>query len=153
MPGQRGAVADALDLEALLEAVGDAFDHVRDQRARQAVQRAILAALGRARDRDHALVLRDLHALRHLLAELALRAGDRDAAGIDRDEHAGGHFDGFLTDTGHGFSAAPGYQTKQMTSPPMPCCSAVRLVTTPLEVDMIAMPMPPSTRWRRSLPA
>src|SRR4051812_17136169 len=52
---ERGAVADALDLEALLEAVRDALDHVRDQRARQAVQRAILAALGWARDRDHAL--------------------------------------------------------------------------------------------------
>ena len=28
---ERGAVADALDLEALLEAVGHALDHVRDQ--------------------------------------------------------------------------------------------------------------------------
>src|SRR3954471_13394895 len=41
-PGQCGAVADALDLELLLEPVGDALDHVRDERARQAVQRAIL---------------------------------------------------------------------------------------------------------------
>src|SRR3954468_4282554 len=82
----RRAVADTLDLEALLEALRDALDHVRDQRPRQAVQRAILPALGRARDRDHALVLRDLHALRDALAQLALRAGDGHAAGIDRDE-------------------------------------------------------------------
>src|SRR3954471_8173513 len=103
----RGAVADTLDLEALLEAVGDALDHVRDQRPGQAVQRTILAALGRARDRDHAVVLRDLHPLRHLLTELAARARHRHTAGIDRDEDAGGHFDGSLTDTGHEFSAAP----------------------------------------------
>src|SRR5262249_14818801 len=52
---ERRAVANALDLELLLEALGDALDHVRDQRARQAVQRTILPALGRPRDRDHAV--------------------------------------------------------------------------------------------------
>src|SRR4029078_7843136 len=98
---ERGAVADALDLEALLEALRDAFDHVGDQRARQAVQRAVLAALGRARHRDGPFLLRDLHALRHLLAQLALRPRDRHAARVDRDDDAGGNFDGLLTDTGH----------------------------------------------------
>src|SRR4051812_17601829 len=44
---ERSAVADPLDLEALLEALRDALDHVRDERAREPVQRAILAALGR----------------------------------------------------------------------------------------------------------
>src|SRR5215211_6078484 len=34
---QGGAVADAVELEALLETLGDALDHVRDQRSRQAV--------------------------------------------------------------------------------------------------------------------
>src|SRR5919204_4029739 len=43
------AVADALDLQALLEAVGDALDHVRHQRAREAVQRAMVRAVGRPR--------------------------------------------------------------------------------------------------------
>ena len=42
-----GAVADALDLELLLEAVGDALDHVRDQAAGEPVQGAVLAAVGR----------------------------------------------------------------------------------------------------------
>src|SRR3954447_9465674 len=107
-PRQRCAVPDALDLEALLEPVRHTLDHVRDQRARQAVQRAILAAIGRARHRDDALVLRDLHALRHVLAELASRSGDRHAAGIDRDDHAGGHFNWSFADTGHGFSASSG---------------------------------------------
>ena len=58
-PAQRGAVADALDLEALLEALRDALDHVRHERARQAVQRAVLAALGRALDEEHPVVLLD----------------------------------------------------------------------------------------------
>src|SRR3954447_17157544 len=45
-----GAIADALDLERLGEAGRDAFDHVRDQRARQPVQGAVLGAIGRALD-------------------------------------------------------------------------------------------------------
>ena len=43
LPWQRGAVADADDLELLAEAVGDADDHVVDQRADQAVQGPVLA--------------------------------------------------------------------------------------------------------------
>ncbi len=71
--GQRGAVADALDLEALLEAVGDALDHVRDERAREPVQRAVLAAVGRAgddADRSPSLLDRDARGTRS--GELAL---------------------------------------------------------------------------------
>src|SRR3712207_8721793 len=45
-----GAVADALDLQALLEALRHALDHVGDQRTRQPVQRAMLAAVGRSED-------------------------------------------------------------------------------------------------------
>jgi hypothetical protein len=44
---QRSAVADALDLQLLLEALGHALDHVRHERAREPVQGAILAAIGR----------------------------------------------------------------------------------------------------------
>ena len=43
-----GAVADALDLERLLVALRHALDHVEDERARQPVQGAVLAAVGRA---------------------------------------------------------------------------------------------------------
>src|SRR5262249_25376136 len=100
------AIADALDLETLLEAVGDALHHVRDQRARQAVQRAVLAALGRARDRDRAVVLRDLHPRRDGLPQLALRPRDRHAAGVDRDEHAGRDFNWLFPDPAHS-SARP----------------------------------------------
>src|SRR4051812_23632888 len=44
---ERGAVADALDLEALRVALGHALDHVEDQRTREAVERAVLAAVRR----------------------------------------------------------------------------------------------------------
>src|SRR4051812_39993134 len=53
------AVADALDLQRLLKAGGDALDHVGDERARQAVQRPVLAAVGRALDEQLAIGLLD----------------------------------------------------------------------------------------------
>ena len=61
LPCALRAVADALDLQSLLEAVGDALDHVRDQAAGQAVQGAVLAAIGRAGDGQDAVVDLDLH--------------------------------------------------------------------------------------------
>ena len=66
------AVADALDLERLLVAVGDALDHVGHERAREAVQRAVLAAVGRARDEQLLAVLRDRDVAVDALGELAL---------------------------------------------------------------------------------
>ena len=68
-------------VELLLETLRHALDHVRDKRPRQAVERAILAALGRARHGDDAVGLLDLHPRRHLLLQRAERAGDRDAGG------------------------------------------------------------------------
>src|SRR6202030_1705086 len=95
---QGGAVADALDLELLLEPLRDAFDHVRDQRAGETVQRAVLAALGRARHGQGAVVLRDLHARGHLLLEGAQRTGHRHTTGIDRDGDAVGNLDWSFAD-------------------------------------------------------
>src|SRR5205807_9155822 len=66
---ERGAVAHALDLELLLEALRDALHHVRDERAREPVQRPVLAALGRPRDDDLAVPLLDLHPRRDLLLQ------------------------------------------------------------------------------------
>ena len=48
----RGLVADALDLELLLVALGDALDHVVDQAAGQAVQRPVLPLVVGPGDRD-----------------------------------------------------------------------------------------------------
>src|SRR6185312_6761377 len=99
---QRGAIADTLDLEALREAVRDALDHVGDQRACEAVQRAVLAALGRALDGDRRVLVVNLHAHGHLLAQLAERAVDHHAPRRDRHRHAGGNLDGLSTDSTHG---------------------------------------------------
>ena len=44
------------------------------------------------------------------------------------------------------------YQTNAITSPPTPRSAAWRFVMTPTEVDMMAVPSPPRTRGRRSLP-
>ena len=75
----RGAIADALDFQILLEAVGHTDDHVAEQRAGQAVQRAVLALVVRALDRDR----RRSRAARiiagvNCCVQLALRALDRD---------------------------------------------------------------------------
>ena len=94
-------VADALDLELLLEAVGDALDHVRDQAAGEAVQGAVLAAVGRARDGDRAVRLLDLHVRREALVELALGALDRDPARGDLDRDGLGQLDGLSSDSAH----------------------------------------------------
>src|SRR5690348_3135069 len=98
---ERGTVADALDLELLLEALRHPLDHVRDERAGEAVERAILAALGRARDDDLAVALLDLHPRRHLLLQRAERTCDRDAGRLDRDGDAVGDLDGCVADSAH----------------------------------------------------
>ena len=96
-----GAVADALDLEAALVALGDALDHVRDQAAGEAVQGAVLAAVGRALDVDGAVVDGDLHVADEGLGQLALRALDRDLAGLDVDVDAVGDLDRLFSDSAH----------------------------------------------------
>ena len=100
-PAQRGAIADALDLEALLVAVRDALDHVRDERAREAVQRAVRAAVRRARDRDDALVDAHRHLVRDGLLERPSGALHAHASRTDVDLDAGGQGDGGSSDSAH----------------------------------------------------
>src|SRR5207247_3794840 len=66
-PAQRRAVADALDLEALFEALRDTLHHVRDQRPGQAVECPVLAAVGRPRDDERVVPALHSHAGRHAL--------------------------------------------------------------------------------------
>src|SRR5262245_20385144 len=56
---ERGAIADARDLEALAIAVGHADDHVVDQRPGQAVELLVGLLFGRAGDHDRAVLLGD----------------------------------------------------------------------------------------------
>src|SRR4051812_32879163 len=98
---ERSAVADALDLEALLEPLRDAFDHVRDECPGEPVQRAVLSALGRAGHGEGAVVLRDLHALRDVLLKRAEWAGHGHTARLQRHGDAGRDFDWSLADSAH----------------------------------------------------
>ena len=98
---ERCPVADALDLERLLEPLRDALDHVRDERPRQPVQSAILASLRRTRDHDLVVLLLDSDPLGKLLRELAERTVHHHAARRDRDVHAGGKCNWALTDSAH----------------------------------------------------
>src|SRR5438270_6367527 len=98
---ERSAIADALDLEALLEALRHALDHVRDERAREPVEGAVLAALGRAGDDELSVALLDLHPRRHLLRQLAERPVHLHAAGRDGDVDARGNLDWPVSDSAH----------------------------------------------------
>ena len=69
-----GAVADADDLELLREALGHADDHVVDERAGEAVQRAVLALVVRALDEQLAVVLAHGDHAGDVALERALRA-------------------------------------------------------------------------------
>src|SRR5213592_776159 len=81
---QRGAVADALDLEALREASRDALDHVGDERPREAVEGPVFTALGRPGDEQLPVALFDLDPLGDLLSELSERAVNHHAPRGDR---------------------------------------------------------------------
>src|SRR3954447_8885348 len=99
---QRGAVADALDLEGLGEPGGDALDHVGHQRARQPVQGAVLAAVGRAADEQLAVLLLDRDVAVLALGQVTARAGHADDLGLDGDGHAVGNGNGLAADAAHG---------------------------------------------------
>src|ERR1019366_9573894 len=92
-------VADADDLQRLAETVRDAGDHVGDQRAGQAVQRADLALVAWPGDFNGAVGLADLDGRRNLEPEAALRALHGDLAAIDGDVDAAGYDDGHASDS------------------------------------------------------
>ena len=95
------AVADALDLQALLEALRHALDHVRDERARQPVQRAILTAVGRPRDDERLVLLRTV--IRVGSCWLSSPSGPLTwmRSGRDGDVDAGGQLDWLSSDSAH----------------------------------------------------
>ena len=142
-----GAVADADDLETLLEAVGDALDHVGDERPREPVQRAVLAAVGRPLDRmtpspTSTIISRGTRWVSSPLGPFTVTTA---LSYVNS------------TPSGSGIGAFPildmcrPYQMKQMTSPPRPSFRASALVTRPRDVEMIAVPSPPSTLGSVSL--
>src|SRR5205807_1983006 len=83
-------ITDTLDLKPLLEAVGDAVHHVRNQGAGEAMEGAMLAAVGGTRDHDLVVDLLDADVAMDLLPELALGPVDGHALGLDRDRDTRG---------------------------------------------------------------
>src|SRR5688500_3046497 len=96
-----GAIADTGDLEARPIALGDADDHVVDERPGQAVELLVGLLLGRPGDDDRVVLAADLHVGVELTAELALGPFHRDAPALDRDVDARRHGNGKATDTRH----------------------------------------------------
>ena len=135
-----GAVADALDLEALLEAGGHALDHVRDERARQAVQGTVLAAVGRARDDEVLALLRGPWMSRWMRSESSpFGPLTVTRSGSIATLTPGGDGDGLAADATHALLTTPSPRPRRRG----PLWRASWPVMTPCEVEMIAVPSPP----------
>src|SRR5229473_4547701 len=94
-------VPDAGDVQRPLEALGDALDHVGDQRAGEAVQLARAARVVRPVDLHLPVLDGHLHLAVELLRDLALGPLDLDQAGLRVDLHLLGDLDGKPSDAGH----------------------------------------------------
>src|SRR5215218_3786648 len=112
-----GAIADALDLQGLREAVGDAFHHVRHERAGEPVQGPVLGAVGGARDDQRPVLLAHLDRARLALEEIAAGSGHADDLGLDRHGDAGGDGDGLLADTTHNGVTRPAPRPRRRRPP------------------------------------
>ena len=83
-------VADAHDFQGLAVAVGDAGDHVRDQRPGQAVQRAHGPVVVRPGHPDDAVFAHDIDGVGDGVRQRALRALHGNLAPLDGDLHPAG---------------------------------------------------------------
>src|SRR5262249_20243394 len=141
-----GLVADALDLEALLKALGNALNHVVDQAAGQAVQGTVLPLVVGARDLDGLGLLIVLDAHVWMIGQFELAPGPPGPAlaigPLDLDAGRNGHR--LLADSRHG-DVLPFYQTVQSSSPPSRSARARRSLMTPRLVLNTEIPRPSST--------
>src|SRR5579871_2773759 len=99
--GLAGAETDALNLEALTEALRDAFEHVGDERAREAVRGAMRLVVAEALDAHGAVFDRDAHDRQDALFERSLRTFDAHERILDFDVDAAGDRNGEFTDSRH----------------------------------------------------
>src|SRR6185503_15775220 len=137
----RRAIADAVDLELLLEALGHAADQIVHKRARGAPLRAGALGLGTRLDVDRSLVHRNRHVVVQNELKSAFRALHLDGLAFHVGGDAGRDGDGFFADTRH-------QNTVQMISPPTLASRASWSAMTPFGVDRMAMPRPLLTRGR-----
>src|SRR5215510_67687 len=98
---QLRTVADADDVELLLESLGDAGHGVGHETPREAVKLAQLLVVTRPLGDERAIVLREEDAGRNRLTQLALRPLHLDRVGRDLDGHAFRNRDRFLTYSRH----------------------------------------------------
>ena len=109
-----GAVADTGHLELLGEALGDADDHVVDERAREALLGVGVRNAVDEVDLDLAVLEAEGGAGGEGALERALGAGGLHGVPVDLNGDAGGNDDRMLADTGHNlvsFLLAVDYQT------------------------------------------
>ena len=96
-----GAIADALDLEALHESFGDTDDQVVRERANEAMVRLRRLGVVGALERERTVLVLHLDPGRDLAAKFALRALHGDSEAIEAHGHLVGNWDGGFTDTRH----------------------------------------------------
>src|SRR5262249_31687999 len=143
----RRAVADAADLQPLLETLGDAGHEIVDQGARQSPHRARALGLGARRNHD-AAVLHLGHdvVVQHDL-ERALRPLHLDLLTLDAGGHALRHRHRLPTDARH-VRSLRAQNTVQRISPPTFWSRASWSAITPFGVDRIDTPSPLLMRGR-----
>src|SRR3990172_1270912 len=101
------AVADALQLQRLLEPVLHAVHHVGQQRPGQAVQRPVLRLVAGARHHHLAVLQVQTHVRVKLAAQLALRALHRHRVALHLHLHRGGDLDRLLAYARHALDHLP----------------------------------------------
>ena len=98
---ERGTVADAGELELLLEALGDADDHVVEKGAGETLLGVGGGGLVNADDVELLALLLDLHEVGEGAGQLALAALDGNGGAINCHSDSGGNLDRLLTNTRH----------------------------------------------------
>ena len=114
------------------------------------MQRAVLAAVGRAGDEQLLALLDDFDVARDALESSPLGPFTRTDSGSIATVTPAGTGIGCLPILDIDLRWGPSYQTWAMTSPPTPAARASWPVITPREVETIEVPIPPCTLGIRS---
>ncbi len=142
-----GAVADTLNLKALLKTLADPVNHIGNERSCEPVERAALAGVIGTGNEDFFIFDGKVDDGMHFVLELPFWPFDRHLLIVD------GNFDSVGNRNRHSSYARhylckplPFYQTSQITSPPTFASRDCLSVSTPLGVEIMATPNPPITR-------
>src|SRR5439155_11088697 len=117
---QSGPVSHADDLQALLVALRHALDHVRHERAREAVQRAMEAVVVRPLHTDRAVLANDPDLRMERILERAARTLHGHVRSVDRDVDATRDIDRLLPNPAHLFLSSLRSSSPVTTHMPAP---------------------------------